>query len=549
MPSDYKCPVKQDAPVGGDACCGVGVPAVELISRTRILPEDHASAGTRTTPLSILDNTAVRFSLVNACWYYDKPKCQENTLSPFTLVYSLRKTLNVYPQWAGQLEWMKSDPARGKRLGRLCISYGSPSDPGIELVLARCTSTIAALVPDSETRLKSGAWCADHFSSSQVLFPTDIALHDSPAYAGRPAVSVQLTTFSCGGISIALRIAHVLADATSLFQFIQDWAAMHRALLNGCPLPTPIPVFDPGLVDSACIEEKNIDCTPVREEKLIHAAQGLSPNLRNGRTSTDDAVVPSSVFRRADSTRVPSMPWAEWNIFAPASHYHVCFTPAELQGIWEAANAEVLPDARISRLDALLAFIWRLIVRARGKATDPGPDRLVVAIGVRARLVPRLPDAFLGSPMLLSCITLPAIQVAESPGAAAGAIRAAVAQYTAEAIGAFLGFARDANPQRFWRGFLGQRYTVVTSWVGLGGYKLDFGGGPPRYVDPVIPGLDGCIHVMEAGPSRNDEGGGHKARGSAKKWYHEPVCLSVHLDKRVMRRLLKDPELRKYRSE
>ena len=74
----------------------------------------------------------------------------------------------------------------------------------------------------------------------------------------------------------------------------------------------------------------------------------------------------------------------------------------------------------------------------------------------------------------------------------------------------------------------------------LDAYGVDFGGSaPPRYVDAVMPSMDGCIHVMEAGPA---------GAGSGGRWHAEPVCVSLHLAADVMDKLLKDPELRKYRD-
>ncbi|EIW53200.1 uncharacterized protein TRAVEDRAFT_23629 [Trametes versicolor FP-101664 SS1] len=533
----------------------VAPPVVELVSRTRLFPEDHTSSGVHETPLSILDNFSVRFSLVHAAWYYDNPAGREGAFAPHSFLWSLRKTLNAYPQWAGQLQWIPYDPSSGQRIGRVSISYGSPTDPGIEVILARCTTPMAAHVADGQTRIKAGVWCADHFSTAQILLPTNIALWDFPVCEGRPGVSVQLTTFACGGVSIALRIAHALADATSLFQFVHDWAAIHRAVLDGCPLPVPAPIFDPRLLDKACLEAKD-GAEPVRN--VIHPVRSL-PMATHSSHPGDTSPACSSMTSAprgpgacTDLTaRAPRMPWAEWRIVAPASaHYHICFTPTEIQEIWEAVSADTPARTRISRLDALLAFIWSLITRARSvpDADDSAPARMVVAIGVRARLVPRLSDAFLGSPILLSLISLPGSEVAASPGAGAAAIRNTVSQYTSEAIGAVLNMARQSNSQRFWRAFLGKRYTTVTSWVGLGGYKLDFGGGLPRYVDPVIPGIDGCIHVMEAGPSTAAVGSSARP-GSGDRWYDEPVCLSLHLATEVMDRLLLDPQLRKYRDE
>ena len=99
-------------------------------------------------------------------------------------------------------------------------------------------------------------------------------------------------------------------------------------------------------------------------------------------------------------------------------------------------------------------------------------------------------------------------------------------QYTPAAVAALLHEeAHQVNPQHIWRAFLGRRHSIVTSWQGLDVYGVDFGGGQaPRYVDATMPSMDGCIHVMEAGPATH--AGGDEGR---RRWYDEPVCVSLHL--------------------
>ncbi|KAI0708513.1 hypothetical protein C8Q76DRAFT_799767 [Earliella scabrosa] len=184
----------------------------------------------------------------------------------------------------------------------------------------------------------------------------------------------------------------------------------------------------------------------------------------------------------------------------------------------------------------------RLRLAAHRPRTGHGP-RPGVTLGVRSRLSPPVPDASLGSPITLARVSLTGEEIvsAESVAPAASAIRAAMSQFTPPSISALLHEMMHAvNPRRTWHAFLGRRHSIVTSWQNLDAYGVDFGGGaPPRYVDAVMPSMDGCIHVMEAGPA---------GAGSGGRWHAEPVCVSLHLAADVMDKLLKDPELRKYRD-
>ncbi|KAH9848093.1 transferase family-domain-containing protein [Lenzites betulinus] len=525
-------------------------PMLELVSRVRLMPEGHTGTHPRTIPLSILDHTTARFALTSAVWYFDKPTQQPHTFSAEALSRSIRKTLDAYPHWAGQLHWIPYDPARGQRHGRVCITFGAETDPGVELIVARSSQDLTSILPDSETR---GTWYAHSFPSEQLLCPTELALHNTSEYAGRHSVSVQVTAFACGGTSITLRLVHPIADATSMFHFVNSWTAVHRALLDAQPLPTLAPLFDPTLLDMRAAGDIN---SPAPDPELIRISRSLPMAKYDWWASAPGCPPPM-----LPSTAIPAelagtdfgplrdpAPWASWDISVPVSHHLVYFTPAEVQRIWEAASADTSDNVRLSRLDALLAHFWRHLVRARGLERDPAPHHFIVTVGVRARVAPPLPAAFIGSPIVLVRASLPGTAHAgPAPlGTGAAALRAAIASLTPETLGAYLhDVAHEVNPQRFWSAFLGTHHAVATSWLGLDPYGVDFGSGaPPRYVDAVMPNLDGCVHVMEAGPKTRREAGAESGNG---RWYDEPVCLSLHIAAEPLEKLLKDPEFRKYR--
>lgn len=160
---------------------------------------------------------------------------------------------------------------------------------------------------------------------------------------------------------------------------------------------------------------------------------------------------------------------------------------------------------------------------------------------MRGRVAPALSDEFVGSPLVLAAATAPARDVVVA-AKAARLLRATVAACTPEAVGAFLREkAGEEWPQRFWQGFLGRRHLLVTSWVRTGLYDVDFGKGTPRVVQAAMPRLDGLVQVMEAPPLLLGWEGleGH--------WEDGGVDVQVFLAQEAMERLLRDPELRRYR--
>ncbi|KAI0827278.1 transferase family-domain-containing protein [Trametes gibbosa] len=424
-------------------------------------------------------HTVVRFAITNAGWYYDHPGNDVGQLSPDLLTESLRKTLDAYPQWAGQLEWL---PSEGQRQGRACITYGSPNDPGVELILARCSASLPSLVPDTKTRLRSGVWCAEGFPSTQLLVPTQLALHYNPwSYAGRPSVCVQITTFACGGVGIAIRIAHCLSDASTLIQFATHWGSVHRALVDDQPLPVLAPVFNPALIDRAASGDIHSE---IPDPDAIRASRSL-PILKHDLRALEPA---SSLSKIRQGTGPPTH----------VGHSMVYLSPAEVQRIFDDLAAQAPAHARMSRFDTMLAFIWRLIVRARDMDDAAGPAHMVVTVGLRSRLAPSLPAGFLGSPIILSLVSLPVREVRASAACGAAAIRATVAQFTPATVGAFMhDVAHRADPQRYRRAFLRRPGAVFTCWRSLDVYALDFGtGARPPYVDAVMPTMGGKQHSV-----------------------------------------------------
>ena len=87
--------------------------------------------------------------------------------------------------------------------------------------------------------------------------------------------------------------------------------------------------------------------------------------------------------------------------------------------------------------------------------------------------------------------------------------------------------AYEASPQRVWQAFLGTQHTLVTSWQQLRAYEVYFGhtlASTPklaRYVQGVMPRMDGLVQVMDIGDSGDFD-------------------ISLSLETSAMARLLRD---------
>jgi len=161
---------------------------------------------------------------------------------------------------------------------------------------------------------------------------------------------------------------------------------------------------------------------------------------------------------------------------------------------------------------------------------------------MRSRL--SLGNAFIGSPtVMIDVATKGSTACTTAIAPLATTIRTTLANIDQRGLRAHLhSVAYEKSPQRIWQAFLGNRHILVTSWVHAGVYNLDFGGGVvPRYVEAIMPDMDGIIELKEAPPIPEIDD--NVGVASTRSWTHSGVDISVHLRSDAMERLLQDPYL------
>jgi hypothetical protein len=488
------------------------------IESTRLRPANQLPP--TSTPLSILDATVARFSPTGAIWIFD----QHQDLDQKTLIEHLRtsfiETLSKFPQWAGQLQWAPVKPKgnHSERFNRPLIVYGTDTDPGVEWTVIEHAFRADEIAPTAEerasstTRSQPSAWAGDAFNERLFISSSPLALANLRDYAGLPGMQVQISLLQEGGYVIGVKMAHCLADAQTLMVFMHQWAHSSKKQFGNQP-ETPLmgePVFDPALLDSCAaggIDSPEPDQGLVRiARKLpLHryswwdtAAEGYPPFLIP--TTENSKPPPGELEHRRVSPSEPA-PWVSWDFSKKVRYTQLHFTAAGLSKL-QAAALDTGGRCDISRLDALLAHLWIAIMRERGQADSSRCVYMDLSLGARARVSPALPDTFVGSPLFLTHVSGTASSVCrEITGETASRIRETMKGFTADAVGAMLhDAAHEVSPQRLWQAFLGSEHTLVTSWLRLRLYDVDFvGGNKPRYVHAVMPKMDGCLQVMDSG--------------------------------------------------
>ncbi|ORY82903.1 transferase family-domain-containing protein [Leucosporidium creatinivorum] len=543
-----------------------------ITSSTRLFPANRSTSSPHVVPLSIIDNKVLRFSPTGGYWFYDLATSFDRA----ALLRSLEEALNHYPQWAGQLRRRVYKPdslSHTDRYGRLEVAWGSSDDPGVQVCLAGSSHSIADILPATQDGISTISWNGDHIPALE-LFPSDpLALHDTKASAGLPSAIIQLTSFACGGLCIAIKIAHPLADAQTLLSFMHDWSRIHRALSFGEPLSSPHPSFNPSQLDEAAAG--NVDALDADPELMAQAQQLPLDRFDYWASSegvpsffAEAAKVPPEILARPTPSAPlgTAIPWSEWDVLVPVSHRLFYFSPEELARLKSLGTSPTdssssslpSPPLNISHLDTLLSHIWSLITRAR-KLPPNTLTTLNLTLGLRPRLSPPLPSTSLGSPILLVPVRADAQTTSSDLATTASSIRSTVNLFDSSALGAVLHEAAfEDSPSRYWGGFLGERHTIVTSWTRLGVWEIDFGfgasgelkpeerkgRGKPRWVLPLMPHCDGLVQVMEgSGRGCSSADGGEEGPGRRRGWQEDGALVGLYLKSDVMERVLADPLL------
>ena len=495
------------------------------ISTTRLFPKSSSSP--QEIPLSILDTFTARFPPASVAWLYDRPVDERGrtAFSVGRLQESLQETLNAYPQWAGQLQHVghKSEGDNIQPSRRVVLSYGGASNPGVEFTVAHSPRSMASFIPSAVERgTGMGWWDAGKVSLAELLLPTEVPVQALPdnnksEFSGPPSMVIQLTTFDCGGVAVAMRINHCLADAQTIVNFVNDWARVNRAITAHAQIPPLTPLFDPVLLDRAAAGDTNADEPDL---DLIKTARALP--IITSRPST-----------------------AKGHAIYPISNYMLYFSPKEVQHIWQDASSTGTP---VTHFNALAAFVWSLMMRNR--ELDHDEQMATITYNIRQRLSPPLPETFLGSPTLVVSATG---TKSASLQTLANSIRSSILQLGPSNLAAFLhAKAYEDNVQRLptnpTNSLNNQIFVshAFTSWLGIGANKVDFGAGiPPCHIEPFIPSnIDGCVVITEAGDCGDTTPVAEGAR-----WYNEHVGVSLRMKVEVMQRILKDPLLQKYRYD
>ncbi|RCV43451.1 hypothetical protein SETIT_9G295200v2 [Setaria italica] len=256
-------------------------------------------------------------------------------------------------------------------------------------------------------------------------------------------LTVQVTTFKCGGLVLGLAMNHCLADGQSAAEFLRSWAEVAR----GVPLSTS-PFLDRSLQSARPVPTISF---PHDEFAEIDDVSGLA-----------------GVFGGD----------------VPFVYRSFTFDASKLERLKKAASEDAAASTTTttcSTFVALTAFVW--VVRTRALRMRPEQrSKLLFAVDGRRRVEPPLPRGFWGNAVIFACCISDAGDLLGRPlSAAARSIQDAIARTDDAFIRSAIDYIernRGARPSL-------TATTLVTAWNRLGLDTADFGWGQAVHSGPA----------------------------------------------------------------
>lgn len=307
-----------------------------------------------------------------------------------------------------------------------------------------------------------------------------------------PAVCAFQVTFIDGGIILALAITHQVSDGMGCETLLTSWSRNSYAVFEGTPT---------GVIDAAMMADRT-----------ILSAKGKPV------TSPEELKKLGDKFPTYKARDVPPAP-PPVDFKMPVVKTRIWHVPKSKLKELKALASKQPPggvEGWVSTYDALLAILWRAIVRAKLPLLKPepaAPSKAIHAVNARGRTEPAIPDNYIGVAVTLP--QSPELTVADvlSPDLGstlpllAHTVRAATSQVKPEYVADLIRWAGSCPDLRWVE--LDMHWVLgldcmAFDWHTMKSYEThDFGFGRPAALRWPHPQFEGFLFVL---PTRTTKG-------------------------------------------
>ncbi|XP_047333082.1 spermidine hydroxycinnamoyl transferase-like [Impatiens glandulifera] len=383
-------------------------------------------------------------------YVYRSPSFSSFPIMMETLKHSLSKALVIFYPFAGRLQWTHRN-----RLQINCNSLG-------------------AHILEAETDARIDDFAPDYYRPTSAVRDLIPSVDYNRPIEDLPLVLVQLTKFSCGGVTLGLGLSHILADGQSALHFISEWVRIARG--EG-------PEYPPFLDRTVLVQD---------QEELLPAD-----------------------FDASDYKQPPLMIGSLNNIEERLKESDVLMlrlSKEQIEKLRSKANEENKRpgdlDRGFTRFQVVAGHMWRTACKAR-KHMETQETALKVVVNFRNRVKPPLPKFFFGNAVLPVVVSSTSGELVSMPlSYAAGKIRAATEKVMDGYVKGAAVFLKKQEDLSQWRylhvvgttegSFYGNPNMSTTSWMTLPNLKggTDFGWGEEDHFGPGAVGFDGKSFIL-----------------------------------------------------
>ncbi|KAG6648324.1 stemmadenine O-acetyltransferase-like [Carya illinoinensis] len=452
---------------------------VEIVSKTCIKPSSPTPSNLRIHKLSFLDQFSPSSYIPLILFYPVNQSAGSYDVADIVsrrsqlLKQSLSETLTRFYPFAGKIK---------DNLSLDC------NDEGVYYSEARVQS-----------RLEECLHKPDLLSFQELILEYTISKEPS---AGDHVVTIQVTSFACGGVAIGVYVCHVIADGTTLSVFLKDWAA--TASKAACELAV-YPKFD--IAPSIFVQNNAYP----KEGKVMAL---FGPFFKSGK----------STLKR------------------------IVFDASAITSLKAKATSSSLQNP--TRVEVVSAILWKCIMAAfRAKSGVERPTLILHAVNFRRRVSsPLALTQFLAGNLFWIADASCSEKEPELPQLVSK-LREAIMKIDGDFVksiqagdGGFLTACElvKAKTREFSdhvaRPNCGMDFIGISSWCNFGIYDIDFGWGKPKWASFVGSTRSDAEHVFLNMINLMDT----RSAGGIEAW--------VRLDKEDMAILGEDKELLSFAS-
>ncbi|KAJ1392447.1 Transferase [Sesbania bispinosa] len=280
---------------------------MELISKELIKPSTPTPHKIHT--LSFIDHI-VAPNYVPVIYFYPNKAYDHQGSKISNLKKSLSKVLSIYYPFAGRFKDQVSIDC---------------NDQGVSFLVTRIKTNLSEILHNpTETELNP-------------LFPDELPWRDMESNA--TIVAIQINCFNCGGMAMSVCMSHKMGDASTLFNFINDWARMNQ---NPNEEKTELPFFDAG----------------------------------------------DSLFPQSDLPVFPQVLFVKQNTICK----RFVFEGSKIESLKAIVTSKKVENP--TRVEVVMALIYKRVVSALGLDNN---TPLRIAANLRRRMVPPLPEKSVGN--------------------------------------------------------------------------------------------------------------------------------------------------------